>query len=164
MLDLKMELPTDREISQMFDIVGHMKRYSAYDKVTLAMGRVVAARAKVLCPKSSETGTADKRAKKQRSKGKWDVRLWTTIRAVGRKTNTGGYAIVGPKHPDGNKVNFNTARKKKSRRVWFWGKDQHRTVPAIPNFLVQAADETKPQQLSAGKASLEKFIKTHFGK
>lgn len=157
--------PDDAKINAMLDIVGQMKRYQAVDKMVSAMGKVALVRARILAPKSAENPKRPdkKRSKKQRQQANWDIVYYKTLRVVTRKTNTGAYAVLGPKWPDGNKIHFNTARKKGSRKVVYWGVDQNRREPSIRNHLIQACDETQAQMVTAARAALEKFLHQNFG-
>jgi hypothetical protein len=72
---------------------------------------------------------------------------------VTRKGQTRAFSIIGPKHPEGNKVWFNFP-KSGSRRHVLWGNDTGRVYKAKSNFIKRAFDETRSQQLAAMKQAL----------
>lgn len=153
--DIKMNLPTDAELTRMFDMAPKLEKYRVVDQAVQAASAPVVKRARELAPRSAVTGSAKKRSKSQRDKADWNYPLWKTIKRVIRKySNRYGLAIVGPEWPKGNKAYFNTSPN--GRREVLWGKPTGRVVQAIRNFIVQAFDETKPEQLDAMKKSLQK--------
>ena len=160
--DLQVSFPTDTELDRAFDVIGAMDRYKCADRVVRAMGNVVLKRAKELVPRSANTGSTKLWSKKNAHR-KGELPLWRSLRLIVRKTSKLSYALVGPVWREGQKAYFNLAYKKKSRAVWLWGRDANRTVPAIRNWMLQASDETHPQQLAAGLAELRKFVKDTYG-
>jgi len=76
---------------------------------------------------------------------------------VTRGGNRRSFSIVGPKHPFGNVAYFNSP-KSGQRKHKLWGKDVGRVRKATRNWIVQAFDETRPQQLSAMKTALTKKV------
>lgn len=151
----KLNFPTDAEINAMFGTVGTLDKYKVGDKVLTAGSSVILKRAKKLAPRGNQRDR-DKRAKKQKDKANWNTPLWKTIKRVIRKSETGGYAIVGPEWPTGNKAYFDTSPK--GRRVFYWGKDAGKTRMMVRNWIVQAADETRGQQLDAMKSKLQEVM------
>lgn len=149
-LDFKMQLPSDAELEQMFNMVPKMERYKVSDKTVEAGAAVVVKRARELTPRNKTPG---KRSKNQQQKADWNYPLWKTIARVIRKYNNRyGLAVIGPSWPKGNKAYFNTSPK--GRREVLWGKVTGRVVRQVRNWIVQAFDETKSQQLAAMKAKL----------
>ena len=146
------KLPTDAELRRMFDAVPILIRHGVADQVVRAGSQPVVKRARQLSPRSSNTGTADKRSRQQRLEANWEIPLWKTIKRVVRKYSANATAIIGPEWPEGNKAYFNTSPK--GRKQWFWGRFTGRTVAQIRNWIVQALDETRSQQLAAMKAKL----------
>jgi hypothetical protein len=151
-IDIKHNLPSDKELARMFDAVPILDRHKVADKVLKAGAKPVVKRARQLAPRSTQADR-DKRSDKQRGAADWDYPLWKTIAHVVRKYRTGGFAAIGPRWPKGNKAYFNTSPK--GRRQVLWGKPTGRTLPQIRNWIVQAFDETKGQQLGAMKAKLK---------
>lgn len=156
-LDIKMQLPNDAELDRMFNMVPKLERYKVLDKATGEAAKIVVKRARELAPRSSDTGSAQKRSKKQASSANWSYPLWKTIKRVFRKyQDRYGLAVIGPEWPTGNKAYFNTSPK--GRRQVLWGKATGRVVAQIRNWIVQAFDETKTQQLNAMKDSLKQSL------
>lgn len=124
------------------------------DRAVQAPCNIVAKRARQLAPDSRKTGTKNKQSAK--TKGKWPVRLKTTIRSKVIRYPNGAWGIVGPKSPEGNSAHF---MQEKPRRHVLWGKatliKQYRIER---NWITQAFDETKSEQLSAMEASLKRDI------
>lgn len=151
-LNVKIEMPNDAELKRMFDAVPALERHKVTDKALNASGKVVLDRARQLAPRGNQVDR-EKRSDSQKQRANWNTPLWKTIAKKYVKNNRGGGVIlVGPKWPDGNKAYFNTSPK--GRRVFYWGKDAGITKPQIRNWIVQAFDETKTQQLAAMKASI----------
>lgn len=155
-LTLEFQLPTDAELDRMFDMAAKMNRHKLTDQVVDAGSAPVLARARELAPRSSVTGTARLRSKKQRQEADWAYPLWKTIKRVIRKYEYTGIAIIGPSWPKGNKAYLNTSPK--GRRQVLWGNRTGRVVPQIRNWIVQAFDETKSEQLTAMKAKATSVI------
>lgn len=161
-LDLKFDLPTDAELTAMFDMVPQLEKYKVGDRVVDAGTGPIVKRARELAPKSSETGTAAKRSKNQKKEAKWDYPLYKTIKRVIRKYAVHTHGVIGPEWPKGNKAYFNTSPK--GREQYLWGHATGKRVAQIRNFIVQAFDETRPQQLEAMKVALGKALDQLFKK
>lgn len=153
-LEFKSDLPSDAELAAMFDMVPKLNRYQVGDKVTRAAGKIVLDRVKQLTPRSANTGTAKKRSGTQRSGADWAPPLWKGMSMAVRKYATSTWAWVGPRWRDGQKIYFIAEWKKQTRRQVLWGKVTGKVVRKMRNFVVQAFDETKSQQLAAMKATL----------
>lgn len=155
-IDIKMQLPSDAELSAMFDAVPILERARLSEQVLKAGARPVVTRARQLAPRSTPEMRA-KRSRSQRDKADWDYPLWKTIKMVFRKgRRAAGMSVIGPEWPKGNKAYFNTSPK--GRQQVLWGKRTGIVVPQIRNWIVQAFDETKPQQLAAMKAKLKTIL------
>ena len=156
-MGMEIKLPSDAEIKRMFDAVPALERYKVADAVVRAGVKPITDRARQLVPR----GTAADRAKqsgKQRSAS--HVPLWKTVKAVVRtKRDAGAVAVTGPEFTGsagaGQKIYLIAEHKSDTRRVFYWGKDQGRTVQKIRNIMVQAAEETRSQQLSIMKSKLK---------
>lgn len=149
-------LPTDQEIERMFNAVPVLERHKVADKTVRAGATPIVKRARQLAPRSSKTGTADKRSRNQQAQADWSTPLWKTIAMVVRKYSSNAAAIIGPRWPDGNKAYFNTSPA--GRRKWLWGRDTGQIVPQVRNWIVQAFDETRAEQLAAMKRKLKSLM------
>ena len=132
-----------------------MLQRGAVDKALRAAGKVVAKRAKELCPRSSKTGTREGWSKQTAGSRTGTKPLAETIGVVVRKYDTVSVAVVGPQHPAGalgHLVEY-------GHRMVVYGHDTGRRVQPKP-FMRPAADETKGEQEAAMlrvlKAELEK--------
>lgn len=150
------KLPSDAQLRAMFDAVPILERHQVADKTVRAGAKPVVTRARQLSPRSSKTGSAKKRSKAQQASADWNTPLYKTIKQVVRKYSANAFAVVGPKWPEGNKAYFNTSPG--GRKQVLWGKPTGKTIAAIRNWIVQAFDETKPQQLSAMKTKLRALM------
>lgn len=151
----KMNFPTDEELNRMFDAVPKLEKFGVLDKAIRPAADIVAKRAQALAPRSNEIDRS-KRSKSQQATADWNYPLWKTIKRVVRKyQNRYGVAVIGPEWPKGNKAYFNTSPK--GRKQVLWGKRTGRIVPQIRDWIVQAFDETRPQQLASIKDQLTKL-------
>lgn len=149
-------MPTDGELNRMFDAVPALERYQVGDKTVRAGSSPVVKRARQLAPRATQKDR-DKRARKQKSEANWNIPLHKTIARVVRKYRQArAFAVIGPKHPEGNKAHFNTSPS--GRRQVLWGRRTGKVVAQIRNWIVQAFDETKPQQLNAMKSKLQSLM------
>lgn len=154
-ISFKSNLPSDAEIVNLFGTVNTFERFKVGDKVVNAGTNPILKRAKELAPRDI-TGNGKKRSKKQQAKANWNIPLWKTIKKKISKGNVKTVGIVGPKWPEGNKAYFDTSPN--GRRVFYWGKDAGKTKVQIRNWIVQAADETRPAQLDAMKNKLTEVM------
>lgn len=172
-ISFKSNLPSDAEIATMFGTVGTFDKYKVGDKVVTAGSTPILKRAKELAPRDTK-GNGKKRSENQKNavgkngqKINWDKPLNTTMKRKVAKTQTGAYAIIGPSWPDGNKAYFNTGPSGNKGHHWGYHGQKyitkkgrtHTAGPAkariqIRNWIVQAADETRPAQLDAMKNKL----------
>lgn len=139
-----------------------MLRLGPAERTLKAMAKPVADRGKAIAPQSRKSaGTAgpsrDKMSKK--TKAKWPEEGRKHIGFVYRKTDAGGYIVIGGKAPLANSFNFDASNK--GRKVMYWGKASGRIKRVAPKdrFMQRALDETKAAQESAGFAQLEKELK-----
>lgn len=154
-LDIKLQLPTDAEINRMFDAVPILERYAVMNQTITAGAKPIVTRARQLAPRSKPEDRA-KRSKKQQAAADWEFPLWKTIKVVYRKYSRTQVAVVGPEWPKGNKAYFNTSPN--GRRQVLWGRVTGAIIPQIRNWIVQAFDETRPQQLDAMKKKLRLLL------
>jgi len=156
-LRLKIDLPTDAELAKMFDAVPMLKRHDVMGTVTTAGAKVIVERAKQLAPRGTQSDR-DKRSAKQKAAANWNIRLHTTIAYVTRKGNRRAFSIVGPRHPSGNKANFNSPKSGSRRHVLWGNRTRIQQRKADRNWMVQAFDESRQQQLSAMKSALTQKV------
>lgn len=154
-LSVDVKLPTDAELERIFNAVPILERYKVGDKVTRAGAAVVVRRARQLAPRSTPEDRA-KRSASQRKAADWDTPLWKTIAFVVRGYRRGATAVIGPRWPVGNKAYFNTSPS--GRRQVLWGVRTGRTIAQIRNWIVQAFDETRSEQLAAMKTKLTQLM------
>lgn len=162
-VDLKVKFPTDAELAKMFDAVPKLNRHEVGDKVVTAGARPITNRARQLMPRSKPEDRAKWNKARKSGTGRWagldQTALWKTVKLVVRKgNNAGAIAITGPEFVGtggaGQKIYLVAEHKQRGRRMIFWGRDGGRTKLKIRNVMVQAADEVRPQSLSAMKAKL----------
>lgn len=156
-------LPTDKELNKLFDAVPVLNRHQVADKTVRAGVKPITTRARQLIPRSSESDRAKRSTKQRQSSPGLDYPLWKTVKAVVRKGNSAGaIAVTGPEFKGsmsaGQKIYLIAEHKKKGRRVFYWGKDANRTKLKIRNVMLQAADETRPQQLANMKSVLKREL------
>lgn len=124
------------------------------DRAVRAGANVVAKRARQIAPSSKATGSRQKQSRSSRNK--WPETLREQIKVKVVKYPNSSWAVVGPKSPQGNMSHFVNGKK---RRHVLWGK---RTAVAMyryaRNWMLQASDETKSQQMDAMRKSLTKDI------
>ena len=138
------------------------------DKCLAAMARPVVERAKILAPCSKTTIAKD--GKPNRDKMGKNVTKQFVGKAANSvddsgkntkfrvmKANRGAILYVGFSFPRGLKQQFNNSPN--GRKVVYWGKQQGRTRPTVERVMQKAYDETKPAQLDAFNAALEKAVK-----
>lgn len=154
-------LPSDAEIKTMFDAVPALEKHSVADTVVRAGVKPITKRARMLIPRSNSSDRAKRSAKQRRENPGLDSPLWKTIKHVVRKGgNASAVAVSGAEYTGvrgpGQKIYLIAEHKQKGRRMFFWGHDGNRTKLKIRNVMVQAAEETRGEQLAAMKAALTK--------
>lgn len=157
-MSLEIEIHFDEaQIKKLLDIPLHL-RLGPAERVLTAMAKPVVAKAKAIAPSSRQSGTRKKWSQKYKNNAAWQNDSGSHIGYVYRKTERGGYLVVGGKHPQANKLNFSHG---KPRNVVYWGKPAGITKRIDPKdrFVQKAFDETRSQQIAAGNAQLEKEIK-----
>lgn len=162
MADVRIDVTGDEEVLAMLDrlpklVVG---AGGPLDRAVSKAAAIVARRARQLAPDSKANPKGDSRKKQSKKSRKgWLKKLKTTIRQKIVKYDTTTWAVVGPKNPEGNMAHF---MQTKPRPHVLWGKasavQQYR---AEKNWITQAFDETKSEQLSAVKASLAEDIEAN---
>ena len=167
-LDIHFKLPSDAELAAMFDMVPMLQKYNVGDKVIRAGAKPVVARARALAPKSSATGSTKKRSKKQQADADWNFPLWKSINYVVRKYQKHTEGVIGPEYPKGNDAYFNTSPKGRVRKLWgkVPGPDSKLSAiaPQVRNWIAQAFDETKSQQVEVMKSKLTVLLDEMFKK
>lgn len=122
------------------------------DRAVSRAATIVARRARQLAPNSKKSGTEKKMSQKARAK--WPVDVRNTIRTKVIKYPNNSVAIIGPKSPDGNAAHFG---QEKPRRHVLWGK-RTQIYRIARNWITRAFDETKGEQQTAMKRSLQADI------
>lgn len=172
-ISFKMDFPTDAELNRMFDAIPKLEKFGVLDKAIRPAAKIVAKRAGQLAPpeKPRSEKEKNKRSISQRSEANWNIPLRSTIGLVVRKyQNRYGMAVIGPKWPQGNKAYFNTSPKGNKGHLWGYAGQSyprrdgkvHIAAAAKPraqirDWIVQAFDETRPQQLASIKEELTKL-------
>jgi hypothetical protein len=136
-------------------------QHNAIDKALTAMAKPIAAKAKAVLPSSRKSNfgnatqgpTRKKWSSKYKSNPMWQVDSGKEVMHKVVKTKNGAIAFVGPRHPQGNKQQFNNS--KKGRRVFYWGKDAGQTYHPPYRFMDRAFDETRSQQDAAFVSSIQ---------
>lgn len=124
------------------------------DKAVRKAANIVTTRARQLAPDSAKTGSRDKQSKK--SKQIWTGKLKRLIRSKVIKYERSSWAVVGPKSREGNMSHF---QQEKPRRMVLWGKSTMVAQYRIErNWITQAFDETKNEQVAAMEASIKADI------
>lgn len=160
---LTTKLPTDAELRKMFDAVPALEKHRVADATVRAGIKPVTTRARMLIPRSKASDRAKRSAKQKRENPGLDSPLWKTVKHVVRKgERAGAVAVSGPEFTGsggvGQKIYLIAEHKKKGRRVFYWGRDAGITRIKIRNVMVQAAEETRPEQLAAMKAMLKRKL------
>lgn len=156
-IDIKINnWPTDQALEQLVASPMLLDSKQGLFEAVAAAADVVVKRARELTPRSKKSDT-DRRSAKQKAAANWDYPLWKSIDRVNREYRRGRtIAVVGPRWPEGNKVYVFTSSN--GRRVFYWGKNANKTKAAVRNWIVQAFDETRDEQLAAMKGKLQQAI------
>ena len=162
------KLPTDAEVAAMFDAVPKLQRYAVAESVVRAGVKPITTRARQLIPRSEPEDRAKRSSNQRKTNPGLDDPLWKTVKHVVRSgRNAAAVAVSGPEFESnrnvGQKIYLIAEHKQKGRRVFYWGKDAGITRVKIRNVMVQAAEETKQQQLTAIKAMLKKKMDQVWG-
>lgn len=133
-------------------------RLAAAERILKAMGTPIVAEAKALAP-NSRTGKRTRDKMSSDTKAKWPESGKDHIGFVYRKTNSGGYLVIGAKDPLGNSFNFDASDD--GRKVVLWGRDSGRIKRVEPSerFMQRAFARTRQAQITAGLNQLEKELK-----
>lgn len=124
------------------------------DRAMTAATTVLQRRAISIAPDSQQTGSRKKQSKK--SKKIWRHKLNQKIRKKILRRPDSVYGIVGPKSPEGNMAHFVNG---KPRRLVLWGKATRVAMYRYErNWMLQAFDESRGEQLSAMRESLRREI------
>lgn len=130
------------------------------DTAIRAANQIVLKRARQLAPVSKKTGTEKKQSRKSREQWSQEVRRQLASKVKRYDLVTVG--LVGAKHPYGNAAHF---MQEKPRRHVLWGKASAiRGYRVMRNWIVQAFEETRSQQLAAIEVALRKKFSEFLGK
>jgi hypothetical protein len=161
-VELKIEF-NEAQLQQLLKIPV-LLRLGPAERTLKAMAKPILVHGKAHAPdshkpnKNNGTPSHDKQSKK--AKKDWPEQGKNNLGVVFRKTDSGGYLVIGAKKPKGNTLNFDSA--KGPRRHVLWGKTtliRQRYTPPSERFMQKALDETKSAQESAGFAQLEKELR-----
>lgn len=129
------------------------------DRAVSKASKIVQQRAVELAPDSDKTGTRKGQSKK--SKAIWTGKLKRLIRVKLVRYQNATWSVVGPKSQEGNMSHFQQV---KPRRLVLWGKaTMVKQFRLERNWITQAFDETKQQQLSAMEESIKADIDALMG-
>lgn len=151
---MKIELDT-RELNGIDTLLASMPTLllatgGPMDRAVGKAGNVVAKRARALAPNSRKSGTKQKQSAK--AKSIWNKQVRSMIRSVVRRYPQTALAVIGPKAPEGNAAHFG---QEKPRKHVLWGKSTSlKPYRVARDWIVQAFDETKSEQLAALEQSL----------
>ena len=155
MASVKVELNGVDDLLKMFShlpslVVG---KNGILENAVFKASLVVARRARQLAPDSKKNRKSNSRDKQsQKSKNIWNHKLRDTITQKTLTYRTATWAVVGPKKPQGNMAHFMQV---KPRRHVLWGRSTAVQQYRIErDWIIQAFDETKSQQLSAMESTL----------
>lgn len=155
MVSVKVEVQGDAEILALLDRLPKLAVSAGgpIDRAVTRAAKIVAARARKLAPDSKKNPKGNPRDKQsKKSKGIWSKKLKTTVRHRVIKYDTGTWAVVGPKNPEGNAAHF--MQEKPRAHVLFGKASAVQKYRDERNWIIKAFDETKSEQLAAVKASL----------
>lgn len=182
-LEIKFDLPTDRELERMLNLVPKFDRYKVLDQAVSVAGTPILRRAQQLAPDGNAKRQWSKRRAQPQREGRpgpmtipwagkrwkpekgtdagdtpfrWKTPLKKTVSKRVKKYTSSAVVLVGPRRPEGNKVFFNAGPN--GRQQWLWGRKQSKTIRAIEHFVKKAFDETKREQLGKMKARLRELI------
>ena len=156
---MSIELRIDFDESQLAKImqIPLLLRLAPAERILKAMAKPIVAKAKAIAPDSRKSGTRKRMSKK--TDAKWPETGRNHIGFVYRKSEGGGYLVIGGKSPKANSFNFDSS--KKGRKVVYWGRSSGlvKRVEPSERFMQKAFDTTRAAQISAGNAQLEKECK-----
>lgn len=161
-VELKIEFD-EQQIAKLLNIP-LLLRLGPAERVLKAMAKPILSDAKQRAPDSSKpgrtTGTPSKDKQSKQAKKDWPDKGKNNLGFIFRKTDSGGYLVIGAKNPKGNTLNFDSA--KNGRRHVLWGKSSLlalRRIEPSERFMQKALDETRQAQITAGNNQLEKELR-----
>ncbi len=156
---MSIELRIDFDESQLAKLmrIPLLMRLAPAERILKAMAKPIVAEGKALAP-NSRTGKRTRDKMSAKAKAKWPESGRSHIGFVYRKSDQGGYLVIGAKSPQGNSLNFDSS--KKGRKVMLWGRDSGRIKRVEPSerFMQKAFDRTRAAQITAGNTQLEKEL------
>jgi hypothetical protein len=156
---VKIEVNGDEEIIALLERLPKLvvSAGGPLDKAVRKAAGIVAKRARQIAPDSRKNQKGDPREKQsKKARGIWGSKLKQKIRFKIIRYDTATWAVVGAQKPDGNMAHF---MQEKPRRHVLWGKATAiKRFRIERNWITQAFDETKSEQLSAIKSSLQADI------
>jgi len=161
-LALELKIEFDEAVIAKLLQMPLLLRLAPAERILKAMAKPIAVKGKELAPSSRKSGERNRWGKKYTSNAAYQNDSGKSIGYAFRKTETGGYLIVGGLYPQANKQNYDSG---KDRTIKLWGHNPVKypiTVKRVDpkdRFMQRAFDETRDAQLSAGFKQLETEIK-----
>jgi hypothetical protein len=162
-VDLKIEFD-EQQIAKLLKIPV-LLRLAPAERVLKAMSKPILVHAKANAPdsrKPNKSGRPSRDKMSEESKKKWPESARNHLGVVYRKSEGGGYLVIGGKSPQANSLNFESGKKAGTRVLWDANKIRtmpRRYVPAKERFMQRALDETRQSQITAGNNQLEKELR-----
>lgn len=156
-MSMSIEIEFNEAIIAQLQKLPLLMRLGPAERVLKAMAKPIVAKGKAIAPSSRESGTRNKWGKKYKNNPAYQNDSGKALGTKYIKTERGGVLIVGGKHPEANKQNYEAGTK---RKVFYWGRDSGKVKRIDPKqrFMQRAYDETIAEQLTAGEAQLRKEI------
>lgn len=136
-----------------------MVQLAALESGVRPAATIVKRRVRELAPRSSVTGTTDKWSRSTKAKRTGESPLRDTVHVkILRPKNHMASALVGFQWPTGNKAYLLIPMLKATRTEVLWGKPSGKEVRKGDDFLRQAFDETRQQQIAAFEGGVVKAV------
>jgi len=161
-MSLSLTLDLDEAMIAILIQVPLHLRLAPAERVLKAMAKPIVEKAKSIAPSSRKSGERNRWGKKYKGDASYQNDSGQSIGFVFRKTETGGYLVIGGKHPQAGKQNYDAG---KDRTIKLWGNNpvkypiRVKRIEPKDRFMHRAYDETRDAQLSAGFKQLETEIK-----
>jgi hypothetical protein len=162
-MSVEISIAFDEKALQQIRRIPVMLRLGPSERILKSMGRPILDRAKALVPDSRnpspKDGIPSHDKQSANTKSKWPEQGKNNLGLIFRKTDRGGYLVIGAKDPKGNSLNFDSSQD--GRQVVYWGRPSGRIkrVPPSERFMQRAFDETRQAQVTAGFNQLEKELR-----
>lgn len=137
---ISVDIQGEEDVLRMLSELNSRAMFKVADEGMKKANKYVRTRARQMAPRSSKTGSAKKRSKKQRESADWETPLHKTIKSKIHKSKDGSVGVIGPSWPKGNKAYFNLSER--GRQVVYWGKRQGTTYKQ-EDWLKKSLDESR---------------------